>query len=271
VSWEELLAPGVTARPSPLETQRFGCTVARVTIGPGEVDGADLVAALDARDEQVLIVRYDAARLPLGGVLAGCARAVVPAGALTYWQAALPLPVADRAPDAALTVTPADRLHPESREATTAVIREVVRDSFRGYGNHYTANPLLDDDAALDGYEEWALRTLADDPAEVLVLSHGDTPVGVATLETAADHVEILLAGLTTASQGQGWYGTLLAACAEVALQRGLARLVISTQVHNIRVQRAWARAGLRPFAAIETVHLVAPGLLSVPDAPPAG
>ena len=271
MSWEELLAPGVTARPSPLEAQRFGCTVARVTIGPGEVDGAELVAALDARPEQVLIVRYDAARLALGGVLAGCARAVVPAGALTYWQAALPLPGSDRTPDAALAVAAADQLHADSREAAADVIREVVRDSFRGYGNHYTANPLFDDDAALDGYEEWALRTLADDPGQVLVLTRDGRPVGVATLETAADHVEILLAGLTTDAQGQGWYGTLLAACADVALARGLVRLVISTQVHNIRVQRAGARAGLRPFAAIETVHLVAPALLNAGSAPPTG
>jgi hypothetical protein len=32
--------------------------------------------------------------------------------------------------------------------------------------------------------------------------------------------------------------------------------------VHNVRVQRAWARFGLRPFAAVETVHLVDRALL---------
>jgi GNAT superfamily N-acetyltransferase len=71
---------------------------------------------------------------------------------------------------------------------------------------------------------------------------------------------------MISAAQGRGRYAVLLAACAAEAHRRGLSRLIISTQVHNVRVQRAWARLGLRPFAAIETVHAVRRNLLDLSD-----
>ena len=39
-------------------------------------------------------------------------------------------------------------------------------------------------------------------------------------------------------------------------LRRGLPRVIISTQVSNVRVQRAWVRAGMKPFAAVTTLHV---------------
>jgi ribosomal protein S18 acetylase RimI-like enzyme len=150
-------------------------------------------------------------------------------------------------------------------ETVPAIVREVVRSSFRDYGNHYTANPLLDPAAALAGYEDWAVRSLRSDPGNVLVMMEGGAPIGMATLEPGADgnHCEILLAGLVPAAQGRRLYDGLLEGCERAAAARGATRIVISTQVHNVRVQRAWARHGLRPFAAIETVHLVDRRLLA--------
>jgi ribosomal protein S18 acetylase RimI-like enzyme len=152
-------------------------------------------------------------------------------------------------------------------ETVSGLVRGIVRASFRDYGNHYTANPLLDRSAALAGYEDWAVRSLVSDPGNVLVLTDGGEPIGMATLEPGSDgdHLEILLAGLVPAAQGRHLYDGLLDGCERAALARGATRVVISTQVHNVRVQRAWARHGLRPFAAIETVHLVRRELLSPP------
>jgi RimJ/RimL family protein N-acetyltransferase len=81
-------------------------------------------------------------------------------------------------------------------------------------------------------------------------------------VQHADDHTEILLAGLVPAAQGRRLYGDLLLAVERAAGEAGRERLVISTQVQNVRVQRAWARFGMRPFAAVETVHLVRPELL---------
>ncbi len=260
MAWDELLAPGVEIRPSAVESDRFGLFVVRVSIGAGQVDVDELESRLDALGADVAVVRYDAARLDLGGSLARGGRQLLPAGALTYWdKTARPALPDARSGGPEVTVEPA---RAGTLREVAPVLRAIVRESFADYGNHYSANPLFDPAKALDGYEDWAVRTLDADPGNVLVLSEHGEPIGAATLAEGGDHVEVLLAGLVPAAQGRHLYGNLLRACEDVALDRGLDRLVISTQVHNVRVQRAWARAGLRPFAAVETVHLVRRGLL---------
>jgi N-acetylglutamate synthase-like GNAT family acetyltransferase len=117
----------------------------------------------------------------------------------------------------------------------------------------------------LAGYQEWARSSVSAHPDDVLLLRRGGEAIGVATCEASADrgHLEVLLAGLLPTAQGGGLYGQVMAGVASHARRLGLERVVISTQVHNVRVQRAWVRAGLRPFASVETVHCVRTGLLT--------
>lgn len=250
MAWDTLAAPGVVCAPSPADTARFGVEVHRLTVGPGALRGSELVDLVESSTADVLVTRYDVARQEVPALLASTSRAVLPAGALTYWEKSV---VGDASP-ARTVVVPSGDLDPAAAEAA---VRSVVRDSFTAYGNHYTADPLLDRDAALAGYEEWAAGSVRRAPGDVLVQLLDGEPVGVATLERADDHVEVLLAGLVPSAQGRGLYGDLLAAVEARAASGGAERLVISTQVQNVRVQRAWARRGLRPFAAVETVHLV--------------
>jgi hypothetical protein len=259
MTWDQLLEPGVTVTDSPLESARFGRSITRVTIGSGPVDADQLLEVIRDHPADVLIVRYDAALLELPGTFARSDRAVVPAGTLTYWEE--PVSVSEPPAGSNLEVLPADRM---DLEKVSETVRQIVRESFLDYGNHYTANPLLDRSATLAGYEDWAIRSLRETPGNVLVMTDLGQPVGMATLESGADgsHLEILLAGLVPAAQGRRLYGSLLDGCARVAVARGAGRMVISTQVHNVRVQRAWARHGLRPYAAIETVHLIDRDLL---------
>lgn len=251
MAWVDLVEPGLAIGPSAVESERFGLRIVRATAG-GDVDTGELVLAIDALHADVVIVRYAAGDQRLASALAATRFAVIPAGALTYWNK--PVGEADAGVAGDLDLVPGTAFDTDRADL---VVREVIRDSFHGYGNHYTANPLLDRAAVLDGYEDWASRTLTAEPANVLVLVRDGDPIGVATLAVAGDHVEILLAGLVSGAQGQGWYATLLEGCEARARSLRLPALVISTQVHNIRVQRAWARFGFRPFAAIETLHLV--------------
>jgi len=195
VSGDPVLAPGLLVRPSPVESDRFGREVVRVTIGEGAPDHHTLLAALDEVSADVLVVRYDAARVELGGLLGASRWAVLPAGALTYWEVALPF---DSAPaQAGLEVRSAETLAAQDRRGVSELVRLIVHASFADYGNHYRANPLLDPSDALEGYEDWALRSLTEHPGDVLLLMHRTVPVGFATLEFGADgaDVEVLLAG----------------------------------------------------------------------------
>jgi len=262
MSWDQLLEPGVVVRDSPVETERFGYSFARVTIGPGPIDADGLLAVIQDLTADVLVVRYDAARLDLACILARSRRVMVPAGALLYWDK--PVSVAEpplSSVSSNLQVHSADAL---DLETVSALVQDIVRASFRDYGNHYTANPLIDPSAALAGYEDWAVRSLNANPGNVLVMKDGGEPIGMAIVESAADggHLEIVLAGIFPAAQGKRLYDAILDGCERVAVTRGAHRVVTSTQVHNVRGQRAWARHGLRPFAAIETVHLIDRDLL---------
>jgi GNAT superfamily N-acetyltransferase len=259
MSWDQLLEPGLHSHHSDVETERFGCRVGRMTIGPGPMNEDELLAGIRDDTSEVLIVRYDAARLDLPAILARSRRTILPAGALVYWEKQIG--VHEEPSPSDLEVRAADTW---DTGVVSQLVREIIRSSFRDYGNHYAANPLFDRAAVLAGYEDWGVRSLIDDPRNVLVLTDRGAPIGLATLESAADgtHVEILLAGLVPAAQGKGLYATLLGACESLAASRGANRIVTSTQVHNVRVQRAWALQGLRPYASIETVHLVDGDLL---------
>jgi RimJ/RimL family protein N-acetyltransferase len=261
MAWDQLVAPGLLVNESPVETARFGRSIARVSIGSGALDVDDLLREIDRVEADVVFVRYDASQIALGGVLARSSWTLIPAGTLVYWDkaAAAEPTMYDAGPT--VEVIAAEAI---ASEDLSQVVRSVVAASFADYTNHYAANPLLDRGAALEGYKDWAVRSLSSPRGVVLVMTLQDEPIGVATLEESAtgEHLEVLLAGLVPSAQGRHLYGALLSGCERAALRRGASRLVISTQSHNVRVQRAWARHGLRPIGAIETVHLVRPGLL---------
>lgn len=278
MSWDGLQGPGVTYADSPVESERFGRTMARLTVGWGAAaDGVveQVSDRLGSADADVVVVRYPASSLGLAAAVARSGRVVLPAGSLTYWSAPSAQVLAPGPVDGLAVVPLADL--PGGEEERARVVDAVVADSFGGYGNHYSANPLLDPGAALAGYQEWARRSALADPGDALLLVLGGDVLGLATLvdgerstgaggpgeQPSHGHVEVLLAGLRAAAQGQGRYGTLLGGVAREALARGRIEVVISTQAHNVRVQRAWARLGLRPFAAVETVHAVRPGLIA--------
>lgn len=272
MSWDDLQGSGVAWAASPAESARFGLGMARLTVGwDVRPDGPVVVGPvaeevtrrLRGDDAEVVVVRYPASSLELASAVARSGRQVLPAGSLTYWstssgEVARPEPVPGQE-----VLALADL--PGGEVERSAVVDAVVADAFSGYGNHYAANPLLDPAAALAGYQEWARRSALADPHDALVLVLDGTVVGLATLVDSRSpdgHLEVLLAGLATAAQGRGRYASLLAAVARAARARGRRSVIISTQSHNVRVQRAWARAGLRPFAAVETVHAVLPALV---------
>lgn len=260
MSWSGLGGDAVTLRDSPAEGDRFGCRIARLTVGrdamPGRVLEDDLRRRLDGSDADLLICRWPGERTGLNAVALGSGRVILPADMLVYWEvAAARLAAIDTvAAEGLRTVVPA-----EAEAAVSDLLEEVITDSFRGYGNHYAANPRLDDDLALLGYVEWALRAFSDFPGNVVLLLRGEEPVGAATLTRDGDDLEIELAGLVAAHQAKGWYGTLLRAVGRHAQELGCARVIISTQAHNVRVQRAWARAGFTPFGTVTTVHAMTP------------
>lgn len=272
MAWQDLDGAEVVFRRSAAESARFGLDIARLTIGENV---PDLGAAVDTAQATLLrsaadivVVRYPSEAMCVPASLQLPGHDVLAAGALMYWESHV-------SPDDAmngarevprLVVRPAsDSPRSGQRDSTRDVVTSIVTDSFANYGNHYSANPLLDQQAALDGYVEWALQSLSRPAADVQVLWVEEAPVGLATVQSdmSGRDLEILLAGLVPSAQGKGWYGHLLAAVQREGARRGVERVVISTQGHNVHAQRAWSRAGFLPFASTETLHVVRSELLA--------
>ncbi|GIH89508.1 GNAT family N-acetyltransferase [Planobispora siamensis] len=242
-------------RQSPLESARFGRPVERLTVPAGERPGFSRVReALLESAADVVVLRYPAEYVDWFAMLSLPGRIPLFAGSLTYWNLAAGR---GRGPQAEEGLWTAELDDP-------AAVSALVAEIFAEYGNHYAANPLFDDSRALAGYQEWAGASAAG--GRCLALwgrGPGGEPevLGLATVDDGPG-TEILLAGVVPAARGRGRYAHLLRAVEERALGRGSAEVVISTQEHNTRVQRAWARYGFRPSHAVLTVHLVRSGLL---------
>ncbi len=249
---------GWTIEDSPLDSARFGRPVARLTVRRGDRGHDDLVAAVRDHPADVLIARHPAELTWVPAALARTARDVVPGGGLVYWAAPGGAPAAVDRPG--VDVLDARAVAPD---AADDLVDDLVRDTFADYTTHYSFDPLFDPEGVLAGQSEWARSCLTAEHSSVLVLRVAEEPAGIATLALDGDDVEILLAGVRQAHQGRGSYGALLDAARAWAHAAGARRVVISTQTHNVRVQRAWARAGWTPIDAFDTAHLVRHGLLS--------
>lgn len=260
MSWADLDGDDVVAADSPVESERFGVSLARVTVGRRATDGAEtwrrLALACD-RTEDVLVVRRPSALVGCSAVLAATGRVVLAADTLTYWDtAATDLAEQPVVPDAPRMA--------RADQVDRGELHAAVADVFAGYTNHYAANPLLDRDLALEGYVDWVARTLHAHPGAGAVLLDGERVLGFGTWTIGAggDHCEFLLGGMRAEARGRGWYAMLLVETARAALAAGVPTVLISTQGANVGVQRAWARLGLRPLADFTTAHLVRAGLL---------
>ena len=256
MSWDPAVIGGsVIAGDSPLETERFGLTFSRVVVPLtlGEKAFDEVLTFLADDDADVIVLRYPAARVDWFAGLLTSGRDLVLADSLTYWQLAVGT---GRRPteQPGLTAVASAAVDP-------GLIDDLVDDIFTGYGNHYSANPLLSPVDSLAGYREWAQRSAANDPVVTLTSQEGGV-VGVATIESTAGTCEIQLAGIKAEFQQRGLYAHLLAGCEKFAEEAGATQLVISTQTHNANVQRAWSRFGFEPVGTFLTAHAIRKGLL---------
>jgi GNAT superfamily N-acetyltransferase len=217
-----------------------------------------VAAELRTADERVVFLRFPSDLTGMAYAVANSGRHLVPAGGLVYWSLDVSAFVETPTPSglASRPLRPAD-------DSDVSAAIAAVADSFDGYTNHYSFNSELNARAVVAGYRQWAELTIRSGEDNGFVLEQDGDTIGIATVSyfhNYPDVCEVELAGLIAARQGGGRYRHLLAAVVAGARRRGCGTVVISTQSHNIRVQRAWASAGFKPFASLDTYHAVRTG-----------
>lgn len=137
-------------------------------------------------------------------------------------------------------------------------VKAVAAVSFRGYFGHYHADERLDRAKCDEAYKSWAYRSCVsrDVADEVLVAESAGSIVGFATLRlNDNDEGEGVLVGVAPSFQGQGIYGSLMIHGMEWCLSNGATRMMYSTQITNIAVQKALTRMGFELSHAYYTFH----------------
>jgi GNAT superfamily N-acetyltransferase len=251
--------------PSRLESDAFGFSVARLSIGgawANDLPNADELASrvlrlVEQASENTIIVRFPSELVQVARLQWPGTRRAQHAGTLLYWDD--PLTAASL-----LTIGLEAEVHKRGSPATdefVAATLSIVADSFEGYLNHYVYNEQIPAAVARDGYVDWARRTIADTESAAVLLREEGEAIAAATLRfhVAGPTVvcEVELAAVASSRQSAGVYQDLWGVIRQAAHDAGAERLIISTQASNMKVQRAWARLRLLPLASFDTVHLI--------------
>ena len=217
-------------------------------------DVGDLATAVQDSEADVVILRYPSRAVDLfSGLMALPGHEPLFADSLMYWECDL---------------TGAEGLPPISPGLSVVKVppgdvAPMVRSVFAHYPNHYAANPLFEESAALDGYVEWATTLLGQGNTVCLALTE-DAAIraAFAVIDFTSSVPDIRLAGVHPEHAGRGRYRDLIAAAMCEAEGEGSERIAISTQVHNVAVMSTWAKLGWKPVSSCTTVHLVRRRLL---------
>lgn len=137
-------------------------------------------------------------------------------------------------------------------------VTEIAHAMFQGYFGHYHADPRLDNADCDAVYVDWAtrsvqLRSLAD---EILVVEDSEGVNAFVTLRmNTPEEGECVLGGVIPRAQGQGIYQSMIIKGMHWVQAQGAKRMVVSTQITNVAVQKVWARLGFEMHYAYYTLH----------------
>jgi GNAT superfamily N-acetyltransferase len=137
-------------------------------------------------------------------------------------------------------------------------VKAVATESFHGYFGHYHADARLDRAQCDAIYSDWSFRSCVsrDVADEVLVAELDGSVAGFATLRlNSPEEGEGVLFGIAPRAQRRGIYRSFMIQGMKWCLSKGATRMVVSTQITNIAVQKVWVRVGFEPSHAWYTFH----------------
>ena len=232
---------------SEIDSARFGIRVARASpITPGDLDGVLDFCAANAI--ALLIGRCAATDLSAAQMMED--NGFFLTDTLVYYSF-------DLGKHSIPADSPRALIRP-IRPGDEAQVERVAASAFRGYYGHYHADPKLDRAKCDEGYVSWAVRscTSRQVATDVLVAELENKIVGFATLRlNSPEEGEGVLFGVATEAQGMGIYRSFMVGGMHWCKEQDVRRMVVSTQVTNVAVQKVWCRVGFEPAHSYYTFH----------------
>jgi len=136
-------------------------------------------------------------------------------------------------------------------------IISVARESFRDYFGHYHADQRLDKYKCDEAYADWARKAFASRDSENFLVGEINGSVmsfGVLRMNNP-DEGEMFLGGIHPDFQGQGIYHSFLCKGMEWCLSKSAKKMIISTQLKNISVQKVLIKLGFEICRGYYTYH----------------
>jgi GNAT superfamily N-acetyltransferase len=152
---------------------------------------------------------------------------------------------------------PPGYLEAVATRADAADVANVATEAFRGYMGHYHADPRLDRAQCDEVYRSWAYNVCSNGSHVIVVRDvQRDQLVGFISVRRNDEHqCEVVLNAVHPVHKGRGLYNALLQRVIQWGNENRFERLLISTQVTNVRVQQIWCRNGLVPVRSFYTFH----------------
>jgi hypothetical protein len=139
-----------------------------------------------------------------------------------------------------------------------AMVKKIAAESFRGYMGHYHSDDKLDPVKCDQVYISWASRSCVDRNVadDVFIAEIAGSIVGFATLKkNNSEEGEGVLFGILPSAQRLGVYRSFVIMGMHWCLSKTLTRMIFSTQITNIAVQKVWVRLGFEPTYSFYTFH----------------
>lgn len=144
------------------------------------------------------------------------------------------------------------------------ILSSITEEIFKDYKNHYLSNPLFDKVKILEGYKEWSLsflnnnnQTSLNDKKYCFIAYKKDIPVAFANYLIHNPNLsEGILYGVKNEFSGQGIYADLIRYTQGFTKSNNISEMIVSTQVHNLAVQKVWVREGFFLSKVYLTLHI---------------
>jgi ribosomal protein S18 acetylase RimI-like enzyme len=137
-------------------------------------------------------------------------------------------------------------------------VAEIARKAFKNYMGHFHADPRLDNSTADAVYVDWASMSVegASNDSPVVVAKKNGLIVGFLTAKLHDTSLcEVILNGVHPDAQQQGVYPMMFSFIMDYFNNKNADRIIVSTQINNYAVQKAWSRLGLTHNTSYYTLH----------------
>ncbi|MDD4614111.1 MAG: hypothetical protein PHI40_01710 [Caldisericia bacterium] len=141
-----------------------------------------------------------------------------------------------------------------STPSTKTMLRKITEESFQNYESHYSLSPLLRPLSA-EVYIEWIDTLSRADNSAIYTHMDSSTVTGFIATVDSLSSTDIVLNAVSPHFRQRGIYEVLCKHVLHDSFQKSVSVVTVSTQIHNLSVQKVWQKLHFQPFHVFDLYH----------------